>query len=119
MTPWVVGLQRSARGENHMGMRSTSRDAPPACPGDEFMNRFMRAVRPALICCSFAALLLLSIGREGQAAPPAPPILLGTAWYPEQWPESRWEADLALMEQAGIRMVRVGEFAWSRMEPVE
>ena len=49
----------------------------------------------------------------------APPILLGTAWYPEQWPESRWEADLTWMQQAGIHMVRVGEFAWSRMEPSE
>ena len=48
-----------------------------------------------------------------------PAILLGTAWYPEQWPESRWEADLSLMQQAGIHMVRVGEFAWSRMEPEE
>ena len=43
--------------------------------------------------------------------------MLGTAWYPEQWPESRWDADLTLMQQAGIHMVRVGEFAWSRMEP--
>jgi beta-galactosidase len=49
----------------------------------------------------------------------APPLLLGTAWYPEQWPESRWEADLVLMQQAGIRMVRVGEFAWSHMERSE
>ena len=48
-----------------------------------------------------------------------PPLLLGTAWYPEQWPESRWEQDLQLMESAGIRMARVGEFAWSRMEPAE
>jgi beta-galactosidase len=45
--------------------------------------------------------------------------LLGTSWYPEQWPESRWEADLALMQQAGIHLVRLGEFAWSRMEPGE
>ncbi len=53
------------------------------------------------------------------AAPQTPSLLLGTAWYPEQWPESRWDADLALMQQAGIHMVRVGEFAWSRMEPSE
>jgi beta-galactosidase len=45
--------------------------------------------------------------------------MMGTAWYPEQWPESRWDADLTLMQQAGIRMVRIGEFAWSRMEPSE
>jgi len=49
----------------------------------------------------------------------APPLLLGTAWYPEQWPEAQWESDLSLMEKAGVRMVRVGEFAWSRMEPSE
>jgi beta-galactosidase len=46
-------------------------------------------------------------------------ILLGTAWYPEQWDESRWEIDLSLMEEAHIGFVRVGEFAWSRMEPAE
>ena len=65
-------------------------------------------------------LLVVSFGGASRAQAPAPappPILLGTAWYPEQWPESRWEADLTLMEQAGIHMVRVGEFAWSRMEP--
>lgn len=48
-----------------------------------------------------------------------PSLWLGAAWYPEQWPESRWEADLAYMEKAGIRFVRIGEFAWSRMEPQE
>ena len=53
-------------------------------------------------------------------APGNPPgLLLGTAWYPEQWEESRWETDLSLMQAAGIRMVRVAEFAWSRMEPEE
>ncbi|HYK36921.1 beta-galactosidase [Alloacidobacterium sp.] len=48
-----------------------------------------------------------------------PPVLLGAAWYPEQWPESRWDADLSLMEAARINLVRVGEFAWSAMEPSE
>ncbi len=48
-----------------------------------------------------------------------PPLLLGTAWYPEAWPESRWETDLDLMQKAHIHFVRVGEFAWSTMEPSE
>lgn len=56
---------------------------------------------------------------DGTTAPQTPAILLGTAWYPEQWPESRWDADLALMQKAGIHMMRVGEFAWSRIEPAE
>lgn len=66
-------------------------------------------------------LLLFSVPSVSPApsTPPPPPLLLGTAWYPEQWPESRWDADLALMQQAGMHMVRVAEFAWSRMEPEE
>ena len=46
-------------------------------------------------------------------------ILMGDAWYPEQWPESRWEEDLRLMEAADLKVVRIAEFAWSRMEPSE
>jgi beta-galactosidase len=44
---------------------------------------------------------------------------MGTDWYPEQWPESRWEDDLRLMEAADLKVVRLAEFAWSRMEPSE
>lgn len=51
--------------------------------------------------------------------PRTPGLLLGAAWYPEQWPEARWNADLDLMQAAHIDFVRVGEFAWSRMEPAE
>ena len=67
----------------------------------------------------FALLLFFGPAYAQTSAPPPPPILLGTAWYPEQWPESRWDADLELMQKAGIHMVRVGEFAWARMEPTE
>ena len=45
--------------------------------------------------------------------------MLGAAWYPEQWPESRWEVDLDLMQKAHLHVVRVGEFAWSTEEPSE
>jgi beta-galactosidase len=41
----------------------------------------------------------------------------GCAWYPEHWSESRWPEDLAWMRDAGMNVVRVGEFAWSRLEP--
>ena len=76
------------------------------------------------ICCVAFFLAVLVTGFPGAGiaqtpAPKPPAVLLGTAWYPEQWPESHWESDLALMQQAGIHMVRVGEFAWSRMEPEE
>ena len=42
---------------------------------------------------------------------------LGVDYYPEQWPESRWPADAQLMKEAGLGIVRLAEFAWSRIEP--
>ena len=61
----------------------------------------------------------IGLGQRAGVVPDAPPLSLGAAWYPEQWPESRWDADLALMEKAHVTFVRVNEFAWSAMEPSE
>jgi beta-galactosidase len=44
---------------------------------------------------------------------------MGTDWYPEQWPESRWETEVRLMEDAHLHVVRLAEFAWSTIEPSE
>jgi beta-galactosidase len=43
----------------------------------------------------------------------------GAAYYPELWDEQVIEEDIKLMKQAGINVVRMGEFAWSTMEPEE
>jgi beta-galactosidase len=43
----------------------------------------------------------------------------GVDYYPEQWEESRWEQDAALMQAAGFNIVRLAEFAWAKMEPSE
>ena len=42
---------------------------------------------------------------------------LGTCYYPEHWPEDWWEDDARRMVAAGLTWVRIGEFAWSRIEP--
>jgi beta-galactosidase len=49
--------------------------------------------------------------------PRSRPVRLGAAYYPEQWPEERWPVDARLMAEAGIGVVRIGEFAWSTLEP--
>ncbi len=90
--------------------------------------RVMRRRQSRLACAALAALALTCVAGVRPAAAPAPdpaPALhtalgrlwLGAAWYPEQWPETRWPKDLALMQAAGINVVRVGEFAWSTLEP--
>jgi len=44
---------------------------------------------------------------------------LGVCYYPEHWPQDRWPIDAQMMRDAGITVVRIGEFAWQRMEPAE
>jgi beta-galactosidase len=42
---------------------------------------------------------------------------LGASYYPEHWPEERWPEDIRLMKEAGMTVARLGEFAWSSLEP--
>ena len=42
---------------------------------------------------------------------------LGTCYYPEHWPQKMWQDDAKRMVEAGLTWVRIGEFAWSLLEP--
>lgn len=53
------------------------------------------------------------------ALPAFKPPFYGAAYYPEDWPDAEVARDIALMKQAGMNVMRIGEFAWSRMEPRE
>ena len=46
-------------------------------------------------------------------------MLVGSYYYPEQWPESNWERDIKKMGDLGFEFTHFGEFAWSTMEPEE
>ena len=43
--------------------------------------------------------------------------MFGVCYYPEHWPSSQWEQDAQMMAELGLTYVRIGEFAWSRLEP--
>ena len=45
------------------------------------------------------------------------PMSLSVCYYPEHWPEPVWVEDARRMRALGIEYVRIGEFAWSRLEP--
>jgi beta-galactosidase len=51
-------------------------------------------------------------GMEGR-------LCYGGDYNPEQWPESVWVEDIALMREARVNLVSLGVFAWSRLEPRE
>lgn len=77
----------------------------------------------ALSLLIFSSIQRMSADSAAQAPPTQLPghnaLLMGAAWYPEQWPESRWETDLSMMEAAHLDVSRIAEFAWSSMEPSE
>lgn len=44
---------------------------------------------------------------------------LGVCYYPEHWDRAVWEEDARRMAEIGLTWVRIGEFAWKRLEPSE
>jgi len=42
---------------------------------------------------------------------------IGVDYYPEQWGREMWEKDAETMARTGVKLIRVAEFAWSRLEP--
>ncbi len=50
---------------------------------------------------------------------PLQPPYLGVAYYPEAWPETEIPHDIQRFKAFGVNCVRIGEFAWHRMEPQE
>ena len=44
---------------------------------------------------------------------------IGVDYYPEHWEKERWKIDAEMMVKANIKVVRIGEFAWSLYEPEE
>ena len=46
-------------------------------------------------------------------------MLYGADYNPDQWPEEVWDEDVRLMREAGVNIVSLGIFAWSRIQPAE
>jgi len=44
-------------------------------------------------------------------------IAYGGDYNPEQWPGDVWREDVRLMHEAGVNLVTVGVFSWSRIQP--
>ncbi|MBQ2749028.1 MAG: beta-galactosidase, partial [Clostridia bacterium] len=46
-------------------------------------------------------------------------IYLGANYYPEDWDEELIDFDIEKMKECGFNVVRIAEFSWKKMEPVE
>ena len=63
-----------------------------------------------------STLLSRTGGADGD---PAPRLVYGADYNPEQWPRTVWEEDVRLMREAGVNLVSVGIFSWARLQPAE
>lgn len=46
-------------------------------------------------------------------------LWIGAAYYPEMWDEAEVEKDVVRCKELGLNVLRMGEFAWGKMEPRE
>ncbi len=93
------------------------------------MMRSVHVLIPAkrLVVMLAAVTFYLCLGSGGakaqtpgsSAIPPSPSVLYGAAYYHEYMPYERLDKDVALMQQAGLTVVRMGESTWSLWEPAD
>ncbi|GAB4112912.1 MAG: beta-galactosidase [Roseiflexaceae bacterium] len=60
---------------------------------------------------------MATLQRTPPLAPKVPRLIYGGDYNPEQWPESVWEEDARLMQEAGVNLVSLAIFSWTRLEP--
>ena len=61
---------------------------------------------------------VLSLAATATAGPPRfERPLFGVAYYDEYMPYERLDADVRMMKDAGISVVRIAESTWSTLEP--
>jgi beta-galactosidase len=46
-----------------------------------------------------------------------PHLIYGGDYNPDQWPEDIWLEDARLMQEAGVNLVSLGIFSWTKLEP--
>ncbi len=75
--------------------------------------------RILVLYCAAAMLTATVVAQPAESFDPGrmDTFLYGAAFYEEYMPYDRLEKDVALMQQAGINVVRVGESTWSLWEP--
>src|ERR1700690_1247731 len=73
----------------------------------------------ATILLAAAGMAQPNASQINQWFPPEQLMTIGVYYYPEAWPESQWERDIANIRKLGFEYIHLAEFAWAFMEPTE
>ena len=89
----------------------------------------MKRMRAKVVCGVIFVCFAAGLAAQGEQMTAREPFdliqwnggrfIYGADYYPEAWDESQWEKDATMMQAAGLNFVRMGEFAWVKMEPQE
>ena len=89
---------------------------------DRSAKLFFEMLSRLALCAALASLSALAQMTPQQiqtAFPPERLMSIGVYYYPEAWPESQWERDIANIKKLGFEYIHLAEFAWAFMEPEE
>jgi beta-galactosidase len=78
-----------------------------------------RLFRFLFVLCLTFSLTTLKAQKSDHFFKPSDLMLIGSYYYPEQWPRNYWDRDLKKMAELGFEFTHMGEFAWSFFEPSE
>jgi beta-galactosidase len=73
----------------------------------------------AIFCLSLGISAGQAQTADSSAIPALQNVLYGAAYYHEYMPYDRLDKDIALMKEAGLNVVRMGESTWSLWEPAD
>jgi beta-galactosidase len=59
----------------------------------------------------------MTVNTNSRSITRIPHLLYGGDYNPDQWPEEIWPEDARLMREAGVNLVSLGIFSWTKMEP--
>ena len=102
--------QRSYGGADGGGAKQRKAKAAPSRRGirtQDFASRPAPA-RSSLLGAAAASAEGPAADSDGAGSESELPLFFGADYYPEQWPESTWAEDVALMRQMRVNLVRVG-----------
>jgi beta-galactosidase len=81
------------------------------------MNKLVLRLSWPVLAAGFSLSLVQAQSAQSFSANRMDTVLYGVAYYPEYMPYERLDKDAALMQQAGINVVRIGESSWGLWEP--
>ena len=89
---------------------------------DRAMPRLLSKLHLAICCCLLALSVPITSAAESSPRPGWPgagQLFVGTCYQPVDRSRAQIQRDIALMQQSGFKVVRMGDLSWDYFEPAD